>query len=353
MYRSGIVLLSTLCLILLRATTSIQQPADGSGTSPVYAAYFYDKGCQPCSGAEYNVEYLHELFPQLSVQQFNASQDAALGKWLTRRAGRSGFRTPALFIGDQAWIGEVELIPSSIQPTVERYSVSGTEEIWGEAAPIRWRAGLSSYVPSLGGVIAISFGLVDGLIPSAISALLFLEAVIIIYGHPRDSANPGLISISSILKSIIAFSASTFAVLSILGLVGYDHPIVLQSWLGALRQPALVLTILCALALAVVAVVKWIRIRRTQHSGLMPGIAHEPPVSVAILIACVAGILVAILSLASAGSAYVPALIYVYSIFTSPTQAFIAMLLYSTLWVLPLAVILVLTLQWFWVNDPG
>jgi hypothetical protein len=348
MYRSGIVFLSALCLILLSAATSIQQPADGSAARPVYAAYFYDKGCQPCSGAEYNVEYLHERFPQLSVQQFNASQDEALGKWLTRRAGRSGFRTPALFIGDQAWIGEVELIPSSIQPTVERYSMSGIEKTWDEAAPIRWRAGLSSYVPGLDGVIAISFGLVDGLIPSAISALLFLEAVIIIvYGRPRDSTNPGLMSISSILKPIVAFSVSTFVVLSVLGLVGYDHPIGLESWLSALRQPALVITILCALALALVAVVKWTRIRRTQHLGIV----HEPPASLTILIACVAGIPVAILSLASAGSAYVPAMIYIYSIFTSPTQAFIAVLLYSALWVLPLAVILVLALQWFWVSD--
>ena len=306
----------------------------------MYAAYFYDEGCQPCSGAEYNIEYLKQLSPQLTVQQFNAKQDRELGRWLARRVGRSDFRTPALFIGDQAWIGEVELIPASVQPVVEHYAITGTENTWDLVAPILWRARLSSSLPALNGAIAIACGLVDGLIPTVISTLLFLEAVLIVSGRPGSSATPHVPG----LRSSIAFSVSICVILSALGLASYTHPIAFETLLSAIRQPAIFLVILCTSFLAIMIVVRWNRLTSRES------VTH---ISWGVLSTCVVGVPIACLSIACVGPACTAALIYIYSIFTSLPQAIIATLLYSVLFVLPLMVILVLALRRFRVNALG
>jgi cytochrome c biogenesis protein CcdA len=339
MHHFKAALLGVLCLITLGATSCLQQ-TDTSFAHPVYAAYFYDEGCQPCSGAEYNIEYLKQLFPQLSVQQFNAKQDRELGRWLARRVGRSDFRTPALFIGDQAWIGEVELIPASVQPVVEQYAIAGTANTWGVVAPILWRARLGSALPALNGAIAIACGLIDGLIPALVSALLLLEVVLIAFGRPGSSATPRVPG----LRFCIAFAMSLFVVLAALGLAGYAHPIALETLLNGIQQPAILLVILCLLSLAISVIV-----RRNRVPNRAP-VTHT---AWGILSACIIGVPAAGLSIACIGPVYSAALIYIDSIFTALPQAIIATLLYSALFVLPLMVILVLALRRFRVNALG
>ncbi|MCL5998184.1 MAG: hypothetical protein M1546_19355 [Chloroflexi bacterium] len=347
----GLFLIGVFCT--LAAGTIAWAGTVPGAEKPIYAAYFYDEGCQACSGAEFNVDYLRSRYPQLVVQQFNTSQDETLGRWLARRAGRSAFQTPAFFIADQAWMGEIELTPAAIQAALERYTAMGTQKIWEGAGPIRWRGGLNRDSPVLGRVLAILFGLLDGLLPAAMSVLLFLEVVVIVYGpvgqltgrsvqpesHVEDRA-PGM-------QSIVAFVVGMFLTLSALGLAGYANPIRLEAWLGALHQPAMVTTILACLALALFALVRWVGARRAQHPLPTPArlVSHGPPAGWLPFIAGAAGVLVTIPALASVGQGYLPAVIYICSIFTAPVQALLALLLYNVLFVLPLAVMLVLAIS--------
>jgi hypothetical protein len=337
--------------------------ADVTGGNTIYAAYFYAAGCQPCSGAENNVQLLHSQYPQLDIQEFDTKQDEALGKWLARRAGRSDFNTPALFIGDQAWIGEVELFPASVQAALDQNPAQGAIRVWDEAAPIRWRAGIAQNSPVSAGAIGIAFGLVDGLIPAAVMALLFLEVAIMVYKPYGHTATPELIpsrgdgTMSFAGSAGSAVSISTYAIgmfvaISALSLAIYDNPIRIESWLAALRAPGLILIVVAGVSLALAAFVQWTRSKQAQSSGSLPITLHRPSRGWALVATGAASILIALLSIAGVGRAFVPALIYLYSLFTAPLQAYTAGLFYDAFFVLPLVVILVLVYRWFFVGAP-
>ncbi|HPC07199.1 MAG TPA: hypothetical protein PLI60_10815, partial [Anaerolineaceae bacterium] len=82
---------------------TIEDPEACETGEPIYAAYFYQVGCQECSRVEADLKYLQGKFPNLIVEEFNIYEQAALADWMIQRTGRDDMGTPALFIGDRAW----------------------------------------------------------------------------------------------------------------------------------------------------------------------------------------------------------------------------------------------------------
>ncbi|MCD6355671.1 MAG: hypothetical protein J7L66_00170 [Anaerolineaceae bacterium] len=97
--------------------------------APIYAAYFYQTGCDTCSRVEADLAYLQSKYPQLIIETFNVYDDAALGLWLAERAGKKDFHTPAVFIGSEAWIGEGEITPDAIETALQCYAKEGSPKI--------------------------------------------------------------------------------------------------------------------------------------------------------------------------------------------------------------------------------
>ena len=53
---------------------------------PVWAAYFYQVGCQECSRAEADIQYIRAKYPHFTVEEFNIYDDAALADWMAQRS---------------------------------------------------------------------------------------------------------------------------------------------------------------------------------------------------------------------------------------------------------------------------
>ena len=101
---------------------------------PIYLAYFYQTGCKECARSETDLAYLKDKYPHLIVEEFNIFDSAALANWMAERVGRTDdLKTPAIFIGDHAWIGEEEIRPQTIEPCGNGARPSRSRSRRGEA----------------------------------------------------------------------------------------------------------------------------------------------------------------------------------------------------------------------------
>ncbi len=152
--------------------------------APIYAAYFYQVGCQACSRVEADLTYLHNRYPQLIVEEFNVYDQAALGLWLAKQAGREkDFHTPALFIGDKAWIGESEITPQSVSQALDSYAAQGAPKTWEAFDEAQEKNGLVERFRSMGWLAVVFAGLVDGLNPCAFATLIFFVSYLTLSGR--------------------------------------------------------------------------------------------------------------------------------------------------------------------------
>lgn len=55
---------------------------------------------------------------------------------MAERADRDGeLQTPAVFIADQAWIGETEIRPQTIEPFLQTITETGSAAFWKDFNP--------------------------------------------------------------------------------------------------------------------------------------------------------------------------------------------------------------------------
>ena len=152
--------------------------------APIYAAYFYQVGCKECNRADTDINYLRTLFPQLVVEEFNIYQNTPLANWMAEWTGRSAdLKVPALFIGDQAWIGEGEITTQNLEPALQNLSAAGSPRFW-DAFDANQAAGqLSARFQSAGWLAILLAGLVDGLNPCAFATIVFFISYLTLSGR--------------------------------------------------------------------------------------------------------------------------------------------------------------------------
>jgi hypothetical protein len=104
--------------------------------APIYAAYFYQTGCKECDRAETDMVYLQSKYPQLIIEEFNIFEEAGMAEWMAARVGvEKNFNTPALFIGDYAWIDESEFTPDLIDPVLQELTAEGSPAFLNDYNP--------------------------------------------------------------------------------------------------------------------------------------------------------------------------------------------------------------------------
>ena len=135
--------------------------------APIYAAYFYQTGCDSCSRVEADLAYLRTKYPQLIIEKFNVYDHTALGTWLADRAGRKDFHTPSVFIGSEAWIGEGEITPDAVETALDCYSKEGSPMIWEAFDQEQGESNIIDQFKNMSWLTVVAAGLVDGLNPCA------------------------------------------------------------------------------------------------------------------------------------------------------------------------------------------
>lgn len=311
----------------------------------IWAAYFYQVGCQECSRAEADIRYIRQRYPQLVVEEFNIYEQAALAQWMAERAGRTDLHTPAFFIGDDALIGEREITPQNLQALVEKYAATGAEKVWEDFNPETGLAGLVERFRALGPLTVFLAGLVDGLNPCAFAILIFFIAYLAAGGYKGWR----------VLTVGGAFTAGVFLTYLTVGLGLYKVLDLLGSVLTAAGRWLYGLTALLCLVLGVLSFVDFLKARKGKIEEMtlqLPGrlknqaravVRRRRRMSAHAIGAFVTGLLVSLLELACTGQLYLPTIIFVASMPALRARAVAYLLLYNLAFILPLGVVFVLT----------
>lgn len=312
--------------------------------APIWAAYFYQVGCQECSRAEADIRYIRQRYPQLIVEEFNIYEQAALAQWLAERVGRKDMHTPAIFIGDDALIGEREITPQNLQALVEKYTATGAPKVWADFNPETGLAGILERFRALGPLTVLLAGLVDGLNPCAFATLIFFIAYMAAGGYKgRQVLAVGGAFTGGVFLAYLTVGLGLYRVLDLLG----NALTLAGRWLYGL-------TALFCLVLAGLSFADFLKARRGRMEEMtlrLPDrlknqaraiVRRGQRMSAYILGALVTGLLVSLLELACTGQLYLPTIVFVLSVPSLRARAVTYLLLYNLAFILPLCTVFVL-----------
>jgi len=316
------------------------------GPAPIWAAYFYEVGCQDCSRAEYDIRYVQSKYPQLLVEEYNVQEDAALAEWLGARLGvpeKQRLTTPAFFVGDEYLIG-TDITSEAVLALAEKYAPTGAEQVWADSSPEEAEQSIIERFRSFGVLTVVFAGLVDGLNPCAFATLAFFVSYLTLSGRQGRE----------ILAVGVAFTLGVFLAYLVVGLGFYKVLDLLGDLLTTLGRWVYGLTGLLCAVLAVFSFLDFLRARRGETGDMTLNLPHSLRMRINAVIrkgrrseafvvgAFVTGVVVSFLELACTGQVYLPTIVFVMSQPEMRVRAFVFLVLYNLLFVLPLVVVFIL-----------
>lgn len=313
--------------------------------APIYAAYFYQTGCDSCSRVEADLAYLRSKYPQLVVEKFNVFDQAGLGEWLAARAGRAtAFKSPALFIGEYAWFTEKEITPLSVQTALECIKEEGSPKIWEEFDPAAGQAAAVERFRSMSWLTVVLAGLVDGLNPCAFATLIFFISYLTLSG--RKGREVIFVGLSFTLGVFVAYLVIGFGFYKVLDLLG--------TWLELLGKAVYALTAVLCLGLAFFSFKDYLKVRHGDLTDMALKLPEKLRLRINKVIrqgrgvqsyalgAFATGLVISVLELACTGQVYLPTIIFVSSVPELRLSAMFYLVLYNLLFILPLVVVFIL-----------
>ncbi|MBC8447212.1 MAG: hypothetical protein H8D78_05635 [Chloroflexi bacterium] len=312
----------------------------------IWAAYFYDVGCQECSRAEHDIRYVQSKYPQLLIEEFNIQDDAALAEWLGARAAvpeRQRLATPAFFVGDDVLISS-DITSASLLALAEKYVASGVERAWADFNPEEAERSIIERFRSFG-ILTVAFaGLVDGLNPCAFATLIFFVSSLTLSG--RQGRQVLFVGAAFTLGVFLAYLAVGLGFYKVLGLLG--------GWLTTVGRWVYGLTALLCAGLAVFSLLDALKARRGEIEdmalNLPQGLRMRINTSIRrwrksqtfVAGAFLTGVVISFLELACTGQVYLPTIILMVSQPGMQGRAFAFLVLYNLLFILPLVVVFIL-----------
>ncbi len=313
--------------------------------SPIYAAYFYQVGCKECNRADTDINYLRTLFPQLVVEEFNIYENTPLANWMGERTGRiADLKVPALFIGDQAWIGEGEITSQNLEPVLQNLSTSGSPRFWDAFDANQASSALSARLQSAGWLAILFAGLVDGLNPCAFATIVFFISYLTLSGRKGKE----------VIFTGISFTVGVFLTYLLVGLGFYKVLDLVKGMLAIISSVVYALTALLCLVLAVFSIKDYFKARKGELEDMSLNLpkALRKRINAAIhdskkiggyaLGAFVSGVLISLLELACTGQIYLPTIIFMSSVPELRGKAIGYLLLYNLMFIIPLVVVFIL-----------
>jgi cytochrome c biogenesis protein CcdA len=313
--------------------------------APIYAAYFYQTGCKECARAETDLAYLKSKYPQLIIEEFNIYDEAAMAEWMALRVGvEKNFNTPALFIGDKAWIGEAEFTPASIEPALQELTATGSPAFWHDYNPEEGNTALVDRFERMGWLAVVFAGLVDGLNPCAFATIIFFVSYLTLSGKKGKQ----------IIITGASFTIGVFIAYLLVGLGFYKVLDLISGFTSIISKIVYILTAALCLVLAVLSIRDFIKVRQGDLSDMalkLPEplrmrinqtVREGRKASSYIIGAFVTGLLISLLELACTGQIYLPVIISMSSVPAMRGQALLYLLLYNLMFIVPLIVVFVL-----------
>ncbi len=313
--------------------------------APIYAAYYYQTGCKECARAETDMLYLQSKYPQLIIEEFNIFEEAALAEWMANRVGvDKNFNTPALFIGDYAWIDESEFTPNLIEPVLQELSETGSPAFWENCNPEECNNALLDRFEKMGWLAVVLAGLVDGLNPCAFATIIFFVSYLSLSGKKGKQ----------ILITGASFTLGVFIAYLVVGLGFYKVLDLISGFTSVISKIVYIFTAVLCLVLAVLSIRDFIKVRKGDLSDMalkLPEplrkrinqtVREGRKASSYVLGAFVTGLLISLLELACTGQIYLPVIISMSSVPEMRAQALLYLVLYNLMFIVPLIVVFIL-----------
>lgn len=312
--------------------------------APIYAAYFFETGCDSCSRVEADLAYLRSKYPQLIVEKFNVYNSPALGLWLANRAGREDFHSPSVFIGSEAWIGEREITPDTIETALQCYAQEGSPKVWEAFNEEQGKANIIDQFRNMSWLTVVLAGLVDGLNPCAFATLIFFVSYLTISG--RKEREVIIVGVSFTLGVFIAYLVIGLGFYKVLDLIG--------NILNVVARWVYVFTALLCIALAVFSFMDVAKARKGELEDMSLNLPKGLRKRINAVIrkgrgtnryvigAFATGLVISLLELACTGQVYLPTIIFVSSMPELRLRAIFYLVIYNLLFILPLVVVFIL-----------
>ncbi len=326
---------------LVREAEKDQKPT----SDLVHLAYFYSVGCQKCGRVELMLSALQRRYHNLTVRRFDLSLDEnkKLAEAMGRRCGLPEHRrlvAPSLFIGQEALVSG-EIREALVRALIEEYQTLAGEPIWEIVSDDTARAaqGIIQRFQALGVLTVVVAGLIDGVNPCAFSTIIFLISYLAFVGRQRRE----------VLLVGAAFTTAVFLTYLAMGL-GLFHFLRRFAYLAILSQIIYGLTAVLVFVLGLVSLYDYVLIRRGHKPSEMKlqlpmflkrrihaTIREQSKSGRLVTGALVAGFVISLLELACTGQVYLPMIVFVTGVSGLRAHAFLYLLLYNLLFVLPLA----------------
>jgi cytochrome c biogenesis protein CcdA len=319
-----------------------------SEPKPMFMAYFEQAGCQECARTSYDLNVVQERYPQLVIERFSMEEEStkALNEWLGEKHGvpeEKRLSTPMIFVGQDFLIG-TEATLNPILTVVGKYAATGAERTWDDYDPQQAEQRLVDRFQSFGVLTVLGAGLIDGLNPCAFATLVFFISYLAFTGRRgRD-----------ILFVGFAFTLGVFLTYLLVG-VGLLRIVQSLSFFTALGRWVYLITALLCIVLASLSFRDYFKARKGQASEMtlkLPMslrrrinkvIREGSQVRAFVAMAFFTGFVVSLLELACTGQVYLPTIMFVMSVPELAGQAFLYLVLYCLMFIIPLVVVFVLS----------
>jgi cytochrome c biogenesis protein CcdA len=312
--------------------------------APIYAAYFFETGCDSCSRVEADLAYLRSKYPQLIVEKFNVYDNPALGLWLADRASREDFHSPSVFTGSEAWIGEGEITPDAIETALQCFAQEGSPKVWEAFDEEQGSLNIIDQFRSMSWMTVVLAGLVDGLNPCAFATLIFFVSYLTISGR-KDR---------EIIIVGVSFTLGVFIAYLVIGLGFYKVLDLLGNILNVVARWVYVFTALLCITLAVFSFKDVAKARKGELEDMSLNLPKGLRKRINAVIrkgrgtnryvigAFATGLVISLLELACTGQVYLPTIIFVSSMPELRLRAIFYLIIYNLLFILPLIVVFIL-----------
>jgi cytochrome c biogenesis protein CcdA len=310
-------------------------------------AYFEKAGCQECARTNYDLEVVLEEYPQLVVERFamEEAENKELNAWLSDKYDvpeQKRLSTPMIFVGQDVLVG-TEANLQGLLAAVGKYADSGAERTWDDFDPEAGGTKIQDTFKQFGVLGVLGAGLIDGLNPCAFATLVFFISYLSFTGRRGRE----------ILFVGLAFALGVFLTYLLVG-VGLLKAVQALPFFTSLGRWVYLLTALLCVVLAALTFRDYFRARGGKTSEMtlkLPlglrrrinkVIREGAQMRAFVAVALVTGFLVSLIELACTGQVYLPTIVYVLSVPELAAQAFLYLVLYCVMFILPLIVVFVL-----------
>ncbi|MBC7233521.1 MAG: cytochrome c biogenesis protein CcdA [Chloroflexi bacterium] len=314
---------------------------------PIYAAWFYQPGCDLCERKEHDLQYILDKYPQVKVRRFNIKEEIALNQYLCLKAHVPEERhliAPAIFVGSSALVG-AEITGSSIEELIRPYLETGAPEPWAgwEAQKEAAEKTILERFRSLGLWTVIGAGLLDGLNPCAFATMIFLVSYLSV--RKRQGRE--------ILATGAAFTVGVFfAYLGVgLGMLKFLTSLPVLNTVG---KWIYAVTLVLCLGLAWGSFSDYRKAKQGQLEDMSLKLPDRMRGWIRFLIregsrarnyiaaSLVLGFVVSIVELACTGQVYLPTIIFVLGLPEWRAKAIAALFVYNLMFITPLIIVFLL-----------